>query len=193
MPGAWDRVKNDIIVDPAEAASRLHKVHSQAKILILIREQSDWLQSVYKYVMSQLPWNCRTFSDYCTTPSGIVLLHAGHFDRTISAYIDLFGSKRIRVLRFEDIAAAPNRFVSELCSFVGISEQPLPGRRENETHAQIARTSAIFPIHRAIAAKREKRSKTTCDAPDSGRARNNPVIAADPHAARYLCRQQSAY
>jgi len=146
VPNAWDRVKNDIIVDPAEAASRLHKVHSQAKILILIREQADWLQSVYKYVISQLPWNCRTFIDYCTTPSGIVHLNAGHFDRTITAYIDLFGSKRVRVLRFEDIAAAPNRFASELCSFVEISERPLPGRRENETHAQIARLQRLIPL-----------------------------------------------
>jgi Sulfotransferase family len=146
VPCAWDRVKNDIIVDPAEAASRIYKVHSQAKILILIREQADWLQSVYKYVISQLPWNCRTFNDYCTTPSGIVHLNAGHFDRTISAYVDLFGSNRIRVLRFEDIAAAPKSFVSGLCAFVGISEQPLPERRENETHAQIARLQRFVPM-----------------------------------------------
>lgn len=146
VPGAWDHVKNDIIVDPAEAASRLHKVHSKAKILILIREQADWLQSVYKYVISQLPWNCRSFADYCTTPSGIVHLGAGHFDRTISTYFETFGSGRVRVLRFEDIATAPGRFTGELCTFLGISEQPLPQRRENETHAQIARIQRSFPL-----------------------------------------------
>jgi hypothetical protein len=146
VPGAWDRVKGDIVVDPGETASRLRDVHPGAKILLVIREQSDWVQSLYKFVMSQLPWNQRSFADYCTTPSGIVHLHAGHFDQTISAYIDLFGSKRIRVLRFEDIAAAPNRFVSELCSFVGISEQPLPRRRANETHTQIARVQRLLPI-----------------------------------------------
>jgi sulfotransferase family protein len=146
VPGAWDRVKNDIIVDPVEAASRLYKVHSQAKILILIREQSDWLQSVYKYVVSQLPWNCRSFADYCTTPSGIVHLGAGHFDRTISAYVETFGSNRVCVLRFEDIVIAPRRFTAELCGFIGISERPLPRRRENETHAQIARIQRYFPL-----------------------------------------------
>jgi hypothetical protein len=146
VPGGWEHVKHDVIIDPAEAASRLHKVHPDAKILIVIREQSDWLQSVYKYVMSQLPWNHRSFSEYCTTPSGIVLLQAGHFDQTIRAYIDFFRSDRIRVLRFEDIVRAPKRFTAELCDFIGVSEQPLPQRRENETHAQVARIQRFFPF-----------------------------------------------
>jgi hypothetical protein len=146
VPGGWDNVKDDVIIDPEKAASRLHKVHSEAKVLIVIREQADWMQSVYKFVMSQLPWNRRSFSDYCTTPSGIVLLQAGHFDQTIRAYIDVFGSSRVGVLRFEEIARAPKRFAAELCNFIGISERPLPQRRENETHAQIARIQRFFPF-----------------------------------------------
>jgi hypothetical protein len=146
VPGAWDQVKNDVAIDPGEAASRLHKVHSDAKVLIVIREQGDWLQSVYKFVMSQLPRNRRSFADYCTTPSGIVLLQAGHFDQTIRAYTDAFGSDRVRVMRFEDIGGAPKRFAAELCEFIGVAERPLPQRRENETHAQIARIQRFFPL-----------------------------------------------
>lgn len=149
-PGAWDRVKDDVVVDPAEAASRLHKVHPEAKVLIVIREQADWMQSVYKFVMSQLPWNRRSFADYCTTPSGIVLLQAGHFDQTIRAYIDIFHSSRVRVLRFEDIVSAPQRFTAELFGFIGVPDRPIPPRRENETHAQIARIQRFFPFIEAL-------------------------------------------
>src|SRR5215468_2009426 len=138
--------KDESVVDPGEAAARLHKVHPEAKVLLVIREQTDWLQSVYKFVMSQLPWNHRSFADYCTTPSGIVLLQAGHFDQTIHAYVDFFGGNRVRVLRFEDIVGAPKRFTAELCGFLGVTEQPLPQRRENETHAQIARIQRFFPV-----------------------------------------------
>jgi hypothetical protein len=146
VPGAWDYVKNDVVIDPEEAASRVHRVHPDAKVLIVIREQADWLQSVYKFVISQLPRNRRSFAEYCSTPSAIALLHAGHFDRTIGAYIDLFGSDRVGVLRFEDIVSAPKRFAAKLCSFIGVSERPLPEQRENETHAQIARIQRFFPV-----------------------------------------------
>lgn len=146
VPGAWDCIKGDVVIDAGEAASRIQKAHPEAKILIVIREQGDWLQSVYKFVMSQLPWNRRSFADYCTTPSGIVLLQAGHFDQTIGAYVDLFSSHRVRVLRFEDIYTAPKRFMAELCAFTGISERPVPQRRENDTHAQIARIQRLFPF-----------------------------------------------
>ena len=40
VPGAWDSVKGDIVVDPGEAASRMHRVYPGAKVLLLIREQS---------------------------------------------------------------------------------------------------------------------------------------------------------
>jgi len=146
VPGAWDQVKNDIIIDPGEAASRLHRIYPRAKVLILIREQADWMQSIYKYVISQLPATQRSFPEYCSTPSGIVLLEAGHFDRTISAYADTFGSQRVSVMRFEDIVSAPRRFAAELCAFLGVSEHPLPQRRENESHAQIARILRYIPI-----------------------------------------------
>jgi hypothetical protein len=146
IPDAWDRVKDDIVVDPVEAAARLYKAHPRAKVILLIREQADWLQSVYKYVISQLPWNKRSFADYCTTPSGIVHLESGHFDRTIRAYIDVFGGDRVRVLRFEDIVGAPKQFTAELCAFVGISERPIPQKRENESHAQIVRILRFFPV-----------------------------------------------
>jgi len=146
VPGAWDSVKNDVVVSPWAAAARLHKVHPRAKVLVLIREQADWLQSVYKYVISQLPWDRRSFADYCSTPSGIVHLNAGHFDQTISAYIDVFGSDRVRVLRFERIVDAPRQFTAELCSFIGVSERPIPQKRENESHAQIAHILRFFPF-----------------------------------------------
>lgn len=146
IPDAWDRVKDHIVLDPTEAASRLQKAHPYAKVLVMIREQSDWLQSVYKFVMSQLPATQRSFADYCATPSGVVHLNAGHFDQTIRAYIDIFGSARVCVLRFEDLVTAPQRFAAELCAFIGIPVRPLSSKRENETHAQIARIQRLFPV-----------------------------------------------
>jgi hypothetical protein len=146
VPGAWEKVRYDIVVDPAEVASRVLRAHPNAKILILVREQVDWLQSVYKYAISQLPWVRRSFADYCDTPSGIVMLQAGHFDRTIEAYLDVFGAERLEVLRFEDIVREPKRFAARLCAFVGIPERPLPRKAENETNVQLTRIQRVFPF-----------------------------------------------
>lgn len=146
VPGAWDRIKDDILVDPREAASRLYKAHPDGKVLMVIREQADWLNSIYKYSINELPADQRSFSDYCATPYGTVLLEAGRFDRTINAYVEFFGSDRVCVLRYEDIVNVPARFAARLCAFIGIAEQPLPQGRANESHAQIARLLRLFPI-----------------------------------------------
>ena len=146
LPGAWDLVRDDIVVDPGEVARRLRQVHSEAKVLLVVREQVDWLQSVYKYAISHLPWTRRSFADYCETPSGIVMLRAGNFDRTIEAYLEVFGPRRLCVLRFEDIVREPARFAAELCKFIGIPERPIPQKPENETNAQLTRIQRIFPF-----------------------------------------------
>jgi hypothetical protein len=146
LPGAWDRVKSDLVVDPGEVAQRLRKVHRDARVLLLIREQADWLQSIYKYAISQLPWSKRSFADYCDTPSGVVMLQAGFYDRTIEAYLDCFGPQRLCVLRFESIVREPKLFAAALCKFVGIDERSLPQRRENESSAQLAKIQRAFPF-----------------------------------------------
>jgi hypothetical protein len=146
IPGAWDKVKDDVLLDPATAASRLKKNHSRAKVLLLIREQSDWLHSAYKHFLRHLPTTQRTFADFCATPQGIAMLQAGYFDQTIGTYIDVFGSERVRTLRYEDILDAPKQFTARLCAFLGVSERPIPQRRENETNVQVARIRRRFPI-----------------------------------------------
>jgi sulfotransferase family protein len=145
-PDAWDRVQDDIVVDPAKKALRLHKVIPRLKILMLIREQADWLESAYRYSMSQLPPDRRSFADFCSTPTGVVLLQAGHFDKTIQAYIDVFGSDHVQVLHFEDIISEPKSFATRLCNFIGVAERSLPQPRENSTHAQIAKMQRQFPV-----------------------------------------------
>lgn len=146
LPGAWNKVEDEIILDPVASAVRLQKIHSRARVLLLIREQADWLHSAYKHFVRHLPNSQRSFADFCSTPQGIAMLQAGHFDRTIGAYIDVFGNHCVHVLRFEDIVTAPKRFAAELCAFIGVSEQPIPQRRENESSAQVARMRRRFPI-----------------------------------------------
>jgi len=146
VPDAWDKVKEHVILDPFLSAQRLHEVHPRARVLLLIREQVDWLNSSYKHYMRYLPAARRSFADFCATPQGIACLQAGYFDQTIRAYVDEFGSDRVQVLRFEDIVGAPTRFAAELCAFIGIAVQPIPQGRENESSSQVAKLRRYLPI-----------------------------------------------
>jgi hypothetical protein len=146
VPNSWDKISHDIILDPFEAALRLKKALPSAKVLLVIRDQVDWLHSAYKYFMPRLPANRRTFADFCATPRGIAYLQAGYFDQTISAYADAFGSARVCVLRFEDITKAPQCFAEELCAFLNITTRPLPREPQNESSLQVARMRKLFPI-----------------------------------------------
>ena len=132
MPDAWDMVCSHIRIDPAEAAARMKKAYPAAKVLIVIREQVDWLHSAYRYFMPRLPAGQRTFADFCATPRGIVYLQAGYFDVTIQAYIDAFGSDAMKVLRFEDIKRSPESFAAALTRFIGLDARPLPRDKANE-------------------------------------------------------------
>jgi hypothetical protein len=131
-PGAWETVRPHIRIDPVEAAARIKKAYPSAKVLIVVREQVDWLHSAYRYFLPRLPAGRRTFADFCTTPRGIVYLQAGYFDVTIEAYIKAFGSAAVKVLRFEDIRRAPENFAAELTRFIGLDARPLPREKANE-------------------------------------------------------------
>jgi hypothetical protein len=147
VPGAWERVKSEVILDQKESALRLKRAFPSAKILMTIREQVDWLHSSYKFFMPRLPNRMRSFSDFCKTPRGVAYLKAGHFDETIEAYAEVFGADRIAVLRFEDIKRAPEAFSAQLCAYLNIGSQPLPNIRANEgSTAQVARIRRAMPM-----------------------------------------------
>jgi hypothetical protein len=94
-----------------------------------------------------LPARQRSFADFCATPRGITYLAAGHYDRTIEAYVDTFGADNIIVLRFEDIRRAPQRLMTQLCSYLGIGERPLPTNPANEgSSAKVSRVRHALPI-----------------------------------------------
>jgi hypothetical protein len=170
QPDAWDCVKDDIVVDPTQKALRLSKVAPQAKILIFIRDQVSWLESVYRYVISDLPANRRSFTDFCATPTGVVLLRAGHFDKTIRAYANVFGETRVCVLRVEDIVAKPKLVAKNLCNFIGISVRALPRKRKNTTHAQVAKMQRSFPIIESLPTNAQRAMKFAVRMLPGGRA-----------------------
>jgi hypothetical protein len=147
VPDSLPMLKEHVVLDSHEAARRLKQAYPSARVFFTLREQVDWLHSSYKFFMPQLPAGQRSFADYCRTPRGIAYLQAGHYDRTIEAYAETFGSERVLVLQFDDIRKDPRQFLSRLCGFLGIAERALPTERANEgSTPQAARIRQLMPF-----------------------------------------------
>ncbi len=139
-PGCFNLVRHDLIIDPREAARRMHKVHPNAKVLIIIREQVDWFSSLYKATITSLPPGQRTFLDYWITPQGIAMRAAAHHDILIVAWRKLFSD--VLVLRYERLMEPETSI--KLCHWLGVDHVPFPAKRINESHA------ALAAIHRRV-------------------------------------------
>ncbi len=165
-PGCFNLVRHDIVVDPKKAARRMKAVHPHAKVLMVIREQVSWFESLRKATISSLPSNQRTFHDYWITPQGIAMRAAGYHDIVIKAWRKLFTD--MLVIRYERLMA-PETSIT-LCRWLGVDHIPFPMERVNESHAGLAQLhqrlpwlsslpfgvkSALKPLTRFIPRKRQ--------------------------------------
>lgn len=151
IPGAWEKVQNCVRIDPLETARRVRQGYGVGRVLIVVRDQLEWLQSAYKYFLPRLPPRRRSFADFCATPRGMAYLQAGYFDRTIEAYQEVFGRQNVKVMRTEDLARDPEAFQTELCDFLGIGRMPIPKERKNVGSSnQVATIRARYPFLDAL-------------------------------------------
>jgi hypothetical protein len=81
----------------------------------------------------------------------MVYLQAGHFDRTIEAYQEIFGRQNVKVMRTEDLTRDPEAFQIELCDFLGIARMPIPKERKNVgSPNQVVAIRARYPFLDAL-------------------------------------------
>jgi hypothetical protein len=139
---AMDRIPGNLEVLPSHWARALAARFPEAKILIAIRDQVDWLGSAYRYYVSQLAADRRSFLDFCETPKGTVLLRAGHYDLTIGAYRRAFGADRVAVLRYEALREDRSAFLASLCQFIGVDPVDFEGAPAN-----VGRSALITSLH----------------------------------------------
>jgi hypothetical protein len=139
---ALDRLPGRLEVSPSHWARALAARFPEAKILMAIRDQVDWLGSAYRYYVSQLAADRRSFLDFCETPKGAVLLRAGHYDLTIDAYRRAFGADRVTVLRYEALREDRSAFLASLCQFLDVDPVDFQGAPAN-----VGRSALVTALH----------------------------------------------
>jgi hypothetical protein len=131
-----DQVLDGRLMIPGQrdTAERIHAALPDARILITLRNQSDWLQSNYLHHMLVMPNKRRRFRDFLQTREGKLLLAAGAYDQLLTLYRGLFGPERVHVIVLEDVVADEAAVLRGLCKFLGVGYVPFdPAARESNT------------------------------------------------------------
>ncbi len=124
--------RSALLPDIKMVAERIKSALPNAKILLIIRNQVDWLRSCYTHLLRWLPPGHRSFYDFITTPYGKCVLHAGHFHETIHIYQDMFGNDNVHIILLEQIITHREHTIRQLCRFLGIKYQEFPPEKQHQ-------------------------------------------------------------
>lgn len=108
--------------DRVVLAERLFNIFGSAKIIIVIRNQFSFLSS--KYIETVKGGMYISFSDFLETSWSD--FHRSLFPQLkyyefIDVYNNIFGEENVLVLCYEDLKNAPDKFMTDLSKFIGIS------------------------------------------------------------------------
>lgn len=105
-------------------ADRLAAVFPKAKILIGIRNQLDTLESLYKqYVQEGGVYTMKRFLSLCPPERVYFSLDYLRYDRIVGYYSQLFGHDSVFTYLYEVLRKAPDSFVDELNTFLGLESK----------------------------------------------------------------------
>lgn len=130
--------------DLEKMAQRIHQTYPKAEILMIIRNQKQWIESVYKHDIQHFGVS-ENFNDFIESELGDSYKQAGDFYNLYQIYASLFGSDKVKVMLFEDIRKKQDFFFQDLSKFLGVILQPKLSAKKNE-----ARSDKLIRINRYI-------------------------------------------
>lgn len=112
-----------------QQANRIKYVLDDPKIIVVLRNPISWLISNYKYCVEYEGFHLplESYLDFGEKRSPFSLekrkpfyLPDLYFDEVIGRYQNLFGKRKVLVMRYEDFVSSPTSFGSVLSDFIGI-------------------------------------------------------------------------
>jgi hypothetical protein len=105
-------------------SERLATAFSNAKVIVVVRRQRDWLKSLYGFRVSlSKKHEVRSFEDFLIkrkiTENAFDKLQ---YDKLVGLYVKHFGRSNLLVLPYESIRKDWAGFQRAVCSFIGVSK-----------------------------------------------------------------------
>ena len=110
---------------PYTTARNLHKAFPQARILILIRNQIDYLTSIYAFRVLRVGHESRSFDQFITEEGAKGLFNHLEYHRLVDYYHRLFGAEHVLVLPMELLSSSPRDFCGQICSFMQLPDEEI--------------------------------------------------------------------
>lgn len=105
--------------DQIKMANRLKLIYPDAKVIMVIREQKKWIQSVYKHDIQHFGLDSN-FSDFLESELGNSYIDAGDYFQIYSLYANLLGKANVKLFLFEHLQEDPYQFLKALFNFIGL-------------------------------------------------------------------------
>ncbi len=127
-------------------AERLHETFPNAKILIVIRNQLDYILSFYTFRVVKRGLERHPLPQYLEDKFD--WLHTKlQYDLLVRHYLNLFGQNQVRILLYEDLVQDANVFIQDILNFINIqTEIEWTNQREN----QGTRNRQLISAHRLL-------------------------------------------
>jgi sulfotransferase family protein len=175
-----------IVPAPEEIARRIKAAVPQAKILIVLRNQHDWLRSMYLHYTAYYPPGRARFVDFLDTLEGKAAIAAACYDRTLDVYAASFGRERMHVMLLEELNRHEDQALRALCEFLGVAFRPVDHEHadRNQGKRRLPDGRPAVPESRPTLWKRAIARR----GPSPAGGTSNGVLTADDQAyVRALC------
>ena len=126
-----------IRTDHSAVARKIRKILGVVDIIIVLRNQADWLISWYKQGLKTGKYVSTSFADWFGGELGDRrdrLCDLLHYDRLYSAYVDVFGAARVHVFTYERYSDDFASLAGEIARRIGV---------DDAAAASLARDTAI--------------------------------------------------
>ena len=110
MVPAWDKFR---------IADRLKQTYPDARLILVLRNQLDYIVSLYMFRLCSRELEYRSLGAYLADLYDRGLESKLLYNLLISHYLDLFGRDNVLILTYEALRRDHIGFAAELCAFMG--------------------------------------------------------------------------
>lgn len=129
MPGNWLQTmpqRSAPLLDGPQILSLIQQHLGDVRILLIVRKQSDWLESWYQERVKR--YETRPLPEMLAAPEFQPILELLHYDMLIADLRERFGLSKVAVVPFELIKKSPDDFLRAIGRALGSTPlmKPLP-------------------------------------------------------------------